>query len=381
MRAWALRAMAGIRLHVIAPLVLVAVGKCARDPSVYVRKCAANALPKLHDLRLEEHTSAIEEVWSTCLSIIIIIVVVFSMIFFLWVCPFYMYFFPESPLGNTLELRICDRYFYVLLRFYLVWYGRMGSLQVEFINYNPPPFVQVVGLLLNDNTPGVVGAAASAFASVCPNNFALVGRNYRRLCEILPDVEEWGQIILIGILLRYVIARHGLVKESVMFSLCHEKDHGPGSSVSEDEPDFTLKEGIDHGFGKTMSGLANMIFQCYIEGPDEYLSRSSSPNAVPPKLDLSKFSSSSNDDVKILLQCTSPLLWSNNSAVVLAAVSVHWIMAPLKDIKKTVKPLMFVLRSSYASRYVVSLYSIHCCLYGLHISYLNSYFPEFVLFH
>lgn len=69
-RAWALRAMAGIRLHVIAPLVLVAVGKCARDPSVYVRKCAANALPKLHDLRLEEHTSAIEEVWSTYMLLI-----------------------------------------------------------------------------------------------------------------------------------------------------------------------------------------------------------------------------------------------------------------------------------------------------------------------
>ena len=62
-RAWALRTMAGIRLHVIAPLVLVAVGKCARDPSVYVRKCAANALPKLHDLRIEEHSSTIEEVW------------------------------------------------------------------------------------------------------------------------------------------------------------------------------------------------------------------------------------------------------------------------------------------------------------------------------
>lgn len=61
-RAWALRTMAGIRLHVIASLVLVAVGKCARDPSVYVRKCAAIALPKLHDLRLEEHTDGIEEV-------------------------------------------------------------------------------------------------------------------------------------------------------------------------------------------------------------------------------------------------------------------------------------------------------------------------------
>lgn len=70
-RAWALRAMAGIRLHVISPLVLVAVGKCARDPSVFVRKCVANALPKLHELRQEEITSAIEEVWriSICLTL------------------------------------------------------------------------------------------------------------------------------------------------------------------------------------------------------------------------------------------------------------------------------------------------------------------------
>ncbi|KAI4299566.1 hypothetical protein L6164_033010 [Bauhinia variegata] len=266
-RAWALRAMAGIRLHAIAPIVLVAVGKCARDPSVYVRKCAANALPKLHDLRLEENTSSIEE---------------------------------------------------------------------------------IIGILLNDHSPGVVGAAASAFASVCPNNFSLIGRNYRRLCEILPDVEEWGQIILIGILLRYVIARHGLTEDSIIFSLYHKKDYN-----SEDDLDITLKEDARDASGKIVSELANMVFQSYIEGPDEYLSRSSSTNRVSPKLDSLIFTSSSNDDVKILLQCTSPLLWSNNSAVVLAAAGVHWIMAPQKDVKRIVKPLLFVLRSSYASRYVV----------------------------
>ncbi|KAJ1399332.1 Clathrin/coatomer adaptor, adaptin-like, N-terminal [Sesbania bispinosa] len=269
-RAWALRAMAGIRLHAIAPLVLVAVGKCARDPSVYVRKCAANALPKLHDLRMEEHASAIEE---------------------------------------------------------------------------------VVGLLLKDHSPGVVGAAASAFSSVCPNNFSLIGRNYRRLCEILPDVEEWGQIMLIGILLRYVIAKHGLVKESIMFSLYN--DNKDDNNVDEDDSYLISKEDAGYATEKTVSELANMIFQCYIEGPDEYLSRSSSTNRVAPKLDLSQYTSCSNDVVKILLQCTSPLLWSNNSAVVLAAAGVHWIMASKEDVKRIVKPLLFVLRSSYASRYVV----------------------------
>ncbi|KAK7276283.1 hypothetical protein RIF29_17421 [Crotalaria pallida] len=267
-RAWALRAMAGIRLHVIAPLVIVAVGKCARDPSVYVRKCAANALPKLHDLRMEEHASAIEE---------------------------------------------------------------------------------IVGLLLNDHSPGVVGAAASAFASVCPNNFSLIGRHYRRLCEILPDVEEWGQIILIGILLRYVIARHGLVKESIMCSF-YNKDN---VNIEEDEPDIISKKDAGYANEKTVSELANMIFQCYIEGPDEYLSRSSSTNRVAPKLDVSQFTSCSNDVVKILRQCTSPLLWCNNSAVVLAAAGVHWTLASKEDVKAIVKPLLFLLRSSYASRYVV----------------------------
>ncbi|KAK6227961.1 hypothetical protein SCA6_000301 [Theobroma cacao] len=269
-RAWALRTMAGIRLHVIAPLVLVAVGKCARDPSVYVRKCAANALPKLHDLRQEEHTSAVEE---------------------------------------------------------------------------------IVGILLNDHSPGVVGAAAAAFASVCPNNLSLIGRNYRKLCEILPDVEEWGQIVLIGILLRYVIARHGLVKESIMLSLhCTESSHSEkdGSDV-----DFRLlKVPIDMS-GTCDSEFVNMVSKCYIESPDEYLSRSSYTNRVSFELNGTHFTSKTNDDVKILLYCTSPLLWSNNSAVVLSAAGVHWVMAPKEDIKRIVKPLLFILRSSNASKYVV----------------------------
>lgn len=209
--------------------------------------------------------------------------------------------------------------------------------------------VQIVGLLLNDHSPGVVGAAASAFTSVCPNNFSLIGRNYRKLCEILPDVEDWGQIMLIGILLRYVIARHGLVKESIMFSL-YNKDDG---NLQEDEHYVTLKEDAGYATENTVSELANMIFQCYIEGPDEYLSRSTSTNRVAPKLDISQYTSCSNDVVKILLQCTSPLLWSHNSAVVLAAAGVHWIMASKEDVKRIIKPLLFVPRSSYASRYVV----------------------------
>ncbi|XP_060175442.1 AP3-complex subunit beta-A isoform X1 [Lycium barbarum] len=270
-RAWALRTMAGIRLHVIAPLVLVAVGKCARDPSVYVRKCAANALPKLHDLRLEENISTIEE---------------------------------------------------------------------------------TVGILLTDSSPGVVGAAAAAFSSICPNNFSLIAKNYRRLCETLPDVEEWGQIILIGILIRYIIARHGLVKESLMVD-SHSSENC-NSEKEGSETYFGIKESTnDIGSVVCESEIAEIVSRSYLEGPDKYLSRPTSKRASSVK-DFPDFTSpKSNDDVKILLQCTLPLLWSQNSAVVLAAAGVHWIMAPKEEIKRIVKPLLFLLRSSSASKYVV----------------------------
>ncbi|KAF5185868.1 Ap3-complex subunit beta-a [Thalictrum thalictroides] len=268
-RAWALRAMAGIRLHVISPLVLVAVSKCARDPSVYVRKCAANALPKLHDLNQEENVSTLEE---------------------------------------------------------------------------------IVGILLSDHSPGVVGAAAAAFSSVCPNNLLLIGRNFRRLCETLPDVEEWGQIILIGILLRYVVAVYGLVKESIMFSSQSSDsgregvdDHLESNNVSEND-----RIRVD------TSNLTTWLSRCYIEGPDEYLSRSSYMSRDALGLDSpSSTCCKDSEDVRLLLQCTSPLLWSHNSSVVLAAAGVHWIMAPRKDIKRIVKPLLFLLRSFRTSDYVV----------------------------
>ncbi|GFQ06836.1 ap3-complex subunit beta-a [Phtheirospermum japonicum] len=271
-RAWALRTIAGIRLHVIASIVLVAVGKCARDPSVYVRKCAATALPKLHDLRLEEHTSAIEE---------------------------------------------------------------------------------IVGMLLKDNSPAVVGAAASAFAFICPNNFSLIGRNYKRLCETLPDVEEWGQIVLIGILLRYVIAKHGLVGESLMLSsnALGKKDN---SEKEDSESHLTIRKTLDGTDFEVYNEIADIVSRSYLEGPDKYLSQLGQVNRDSLGLDGSCVTSAnSNADVKLLLQCTSPLLWSSNSAVVLAAAGVHWIMVPKEDIQKIVKPLLFLLRSSSSSKYVV----------------------------
>lgn len=233
--------------------------------------------------------------------------------------------------------------------------------------------MQIIGILLNDSSPCVVGAAAAAFSSVCPNNLSLIGRNYKRLCEVLPDVEEWGKIVLIGILLRYVVARHGLVKESIMFSL-----HGTENSRSENDCSDTNSALDDNGDSNGLyeSELTNAVSRCYIEGPAEYLSRLSFMNKDSSEFNYARFTSGkNNDDVKILLQCTSPLLWSNNSAVVLAAAGVHWIMAPTEGLKRIIKPLLFVLRSSNASKYVVVNISLQ--LISLYVA-LKYFFFKFI---
>lgn len=42
-----------------------------------------------------------------------------------------------------------------------------------------------------------------AFQEVCPDRIDLVHRHYRKLCALLVDVDEWGQIAILSMLTRY----------------------------------------------------------------------------------------------------------------------------------------------------------------------------------
>ena len=61
-------------------------------------------------------------------------------------------------------------------------------------------------------------------------------------------------------------------------------------------------------------------------------------------------------NTQLLLQSTLRLLCSHNSAVVLAAVGVHWLLAPESELKRIVKPLLFLMRSSLDCQYVVMIF-------------------------
>mmetsp|Transcript_20358 Transcript_20358/g.24421 ORF Transcript_20358/g.24421 Transcript_20358/m.24421 type:complete len:857 (-) Transcript_20358:303-2873(-) len=85
-RALALRVMSSIRIHVTIPIVILAIRKSAQDPSVYVRKAAAHAIPKVYQL---DHSLAdqLQELIEILLGDRTPVVIASAVAAFLAVCP------------------------------------------------------------------------------------------------------------------------------------------------------------------------------------------------------------------------------------------------------------------------------------------------------
>ncbi|KAH9491057.1 AP-3 complex subunit beta-2 [Dermatophagoides farinae] len=89
--------------------------------------------------------------------------------------------------------------------------------------------IDIIAKLLADKVSLVLGSAVAAFEEVCPERFDLIHQNYRKLCQLLVDVDEWGQIIIINMLVRY--ARTQFINPNQSLSL---------SSPSRVDPDHLL---------------------------------------------------------------------------------------------------------------------------------------------
>lgn len=75
-----------------------------------------------------------------------------------------------------------------------------------FLRLDPEQQEQLIGIikiLLSDNSTMVLGSAVAAFEEICPERYDLIHPHYRKLCHLLADIDEWGQIVTIGMLTRY----------------------------------------------------------------------------------------------------------------------------------------------------------------------------------
>lgn len=151
-RAMALRVLSSIRVPMIGSIVVLGIKKCASDLSPYVRKAAALAIPKCYE----------------CVH-------------------------------STFTL-VHARLTYELFR-----------LDISHL----PALMDILATLLRDRSPLSIGAVAVAFNSISPTRLDLLHQHYRRLCRIIGDADEWGQVQLLDLLSRY--ARVMLKAPSVRF--------------------------------------------------------------------------------------------------------------------------------------------------------------------
>ncbi|KAL4622779.1 AP-3 complex subunit beta-2-like isoform X3 [Arapaima gigas] len=168
--------------------------------------------------------------------------------------------------------------------------------------------IEVIEKLLTDKTTLVAGSAVMAFEGVCPERIDLIHKNYRKLCNLLIDVEEWGQVVIINMLTRY--ARTQFLNPNVNES--------------------TLEEGEEKEFYGSDEE----------EGKDEKVEKKKKPYVMDP-------------DHRLLLHNTKSLLQSRNAAVVMAVAQLYFHLAPKAEVGVIAKALVRLMRSHSEVQFVV----------------------------
>ncbi|XP_017772392.1 PREDICTED: AP-3 complex subunit beta-2 [Nicrophorus vespilloides] len=209
-RAGALRVLSGIRVSMIAPIVMIAIRDAAADMSPYVRKTAAHAIPKLYSLD----------------------------------------------------------------------------------NDTKPELIVIIEKLLADRTVLVIGSAVMAFTKVCPERVDLIHKVYLKLCALLGDVDEWGQVIIVNMLTRYA-------RTQFTDPCKNDKDNGD---------------------------------RAFYDSESEASDKENTPTLDP--------------DHRLLLRSARPLLQSRNAAVVMAVAQMYHHIGPKSETIAAVKALVRLLRSN-----------------------------------
>ncbi|XP_074736458.1 AP-3 complex subunit beta-2-like isoform X3 [Strix uralensis] len=71
----------------------------------------------------------------------------------------------------------------------------------------------------------VAGSVVMAFEEVCPERIDLIHKNYRKLCNLLIDVEEWGQVVIINMLTHYARTQFLSPNQSVVMAVAQLHFH------------------------------------------------------------------------------------------------------------------------------------------------------------
>jgi hypothetical protein len=310
-RALALRVMSSIRVDVIVPVVILAVRKCAVDVSPYVRKAAAHAIPKVY--RLDK------------------------------------------------------------------------SRQHEL--------VEIIETMLRDSTPFVLSSAVAAFQEVCPDRVDLIHRHFRKICRMLVDMDEWGQILMANLLTRYARAQFvrpdAYDRELTVDAVARGNQDGGERALAlalPNESGGAFEKQSSNPLGNTAGFYSDSDSDSDSDASgasDESGSNADRSKKAPKKASAAAAAGGAggsgesylDDDHRLLLRCSRPLLQSQNAGVVMAVGAMHFYLAPVADLPKTLRALVFAMRCKPESQHVM-LKNI-CTMVAVQPSLFQTHFNSF----
>ncbi|CDQ87099.1 unnamed protein product [Oncorhynchus mykiss] len=152
----------------------------------------------------------------------------------------------------------------------------------------------------------VAGSVVMAFEEVCPDRIDLIHKNYRKLCNLLVDVEEWGQVVIISMLTRY--ARTQFTNPWKEMWCDHLKWNSAVKTVTKRFPCFCKK--LSDGAGE-----------------------------IEERLILNKKSGNS--------------MTGKTLSVVMSVAQLYWHLAPKNEVSIITKSLVRLLRSHREVQYIV----------------------------
>lgn len=189
--------------------------------------------------------------------------------------------------------------------------------------------ISVIEKLLSDRTTLVVGSAVMAFEEVCPERVDLIHKNYRKLCNLLVDVDEWGQIIIINMLTRYARTQFTDPNRND----CYDDDEEARRAANKPFYDETSSDDTD-------------------EEPDnESVDEDETKSTKSPKRTATAATTNApvsyalDADHRLLLRQTKPLLQSRNASVVMTVAQLYHHVAPRNEVAIVAKALIRLLRS------------------------------------
>jgi len=232
-------------------------------------------------------------------------------------------------------------------------------------------------LIKNEASVMVLSSCMMSFAEICPDRLDLLHPVYRKLCHLLADIDEWGQIVTLEILTRYCrrffrkpsafgraeyIDSQRKIRRSVLSansvqplettpsatntiqegSIKHNR-HPPSSSTPSkvkrrvvkkgfysDEEDVSTEEEVYVApiTGRTYKSLASAMRQEHLLGVPLETPNGTTVTIISGenliKEEDEDDHASLDADHKMLLQASLPLLKSRNAGVVLAVCSLQY---------------------------------------------------------